>query len=486
MKRHLLTSWFFVLAIVMGKFEASAAISATRVAAGLTKPTYVTSPIGDSDRLFITEQHTGKIKILNLQSGIINPTPFLTVTGLSLGGDQGLLSMAFHPDYASNGLLYTVSTDANGDEIIQQFQVSDDPHIANPIATPVIKIPYGAQGHYGGWIGFNPRVDPMDPQYLYMTTGDGPGQFDVGDDAQNLNSKFGKILRIDVNGDDFPSDSNRNYSIPASNPFVDEAGDDEIWAYGLRNPWRASFDRLTGDFYIADVGFNNYEEINFQSASLDGDFDVDGDVDGFDFLKWQRGDVFNPPRAEDLDLWKTNYGKSLGGENYGWRLREGFHETPSGSIGGPKPPGAVDPIFEYDHSVGVSITGGYVYRGSIAELQGQYFYADFPFDNGTIWSLEHDGTTATTVIDRAPELVPADVGTLDWISSFGQDGVGELYIISYGNHWAGNEGQGEVFKIITSGVALLGSTSTDVPEPSCLGLLLMAIGFISAVMWPFR
>ncbi|NOX98129.1 MAG: PQQ-dependent sugar dehydrogenase, partial [Verrucomicrobia bacterium] len=270
MNRFLALCWLSFQFFLGSPFEASATISTTRVATGLARPTYVTSPMGDGDRLFITEQHTGQIKILNLNTGVINPTPFLTVGNLSTGGDQGLLNMAFHPDYATNGLFYTVSSDISGDEIIQQFQVSNNPDISNPTPTPVLRIPYGSSAHYGSWIGFNPKTSPTDPQYLYMTTGDGNGQGDVGNEAQDLSSLFGKVLRIDVNGDDFPGDADRNYSIPANNPFVGVAGEDEIWAYGLRNPWRSSFDRQTGDLYIADVGWNTFEEINFQSASSAG------------------------------------------------------------------------------------------------------------------------------------------------------------------------------------------------------------------------
>jgi len=412
MTRLFLTSWFFALALSVGRFEASAAIYTTRVGSGFSRPSYVTSPIGDGDRLFVTEHHTGQIKILDLNTGVINPTPFLTVHGLpSNPGDSGLLSMAFHPDYATNGLFYTASNETNFDMVIRQYQVSaGNPDVADATATEVFRIPYGQPSHTGSWIGFNPKINPTDPQYLYVTTGDGSGWYDPGNDAQDLNSWFGKVHRIDVNGDDFPADPNKNYSIPTSNPFYGATpGLDEIWANGLRNPWRASFDRQNGDFYIGDVGQDTWEEINFQPAS------------------------------------------SAGGENYGWRLQEGFGATPTGGTGGPPPPGNVYPIRAFGLPGPQSVTGGYAYRGSIPQLQGHYFFADFVgggTGGGTIWSLQHSGTAATTVVtDRVPELVPADVGTLDWISTFGEDGVGELYVVSFGDGWNPSAGTGEIFRI---------------------------------------
>ena len=222
------------------------------------------------------------------------------------------------------------------------------------------------------------------------------------------------------------NDSTRNYGIPSDNPFVDETGDDEIWAYGLRNPWRNSFDRETGDLYIGDVGQGSREEIDYQPAS------------------------------------------SSGGENYGWRLREGTIATPATGIGGAKPADAVDPIYEYPRGTGDlegrSVTGGYVYRGPIQSLQGTYFFADFI--NNRIWSLRHDGSNpsnfdGTNYVDFTDwtEMLEPDVGTINSIASFGEDALGNLYIVDLG---------GEIFMVI--------------PEPtSCvlLGLGALMVGVVS-------
>lgn len=388
---------------------AAAAITTERVANALSNPLYVTSPPGDSNRLFIVEQHTGQIKILNLSTLAVNATPFLTVSGLSTGGEQGLLGLAFHPSYSSNGFFYVNFTDSGGTTNIRRYQVSANPDIANSgSALTILTYSQPQSNHNGGWLGFGPDG------YLYISSGDGGGANDTGTghttgtgNAQDITSNLlGKILRIDVDGDDFPSDATRNYALPPSNPFVGVTGDDEIWAYGLRNPWRPSFDRMTGDLYIADVGQNAREEVNVQPAA------------------------------------------SGGGENYGWRLREGMIETPASGIGGPKPPGAIDPIYNYSHGSGTtqgfSVTGGYAYRGPIASLQGVYFFADFATER--IWSLEfdgsapstHNGTNFTDFTDWTAAFDPA-VGTIDSIASFGEDGAGNLYIVDLG---------GEVFRVI--------------------------------------
>ncbi len=205
------------------------------------------------------------------------------------------------------------------------------------------------------------------------------------------------MLRLDVDGDDFPADPNRNYAIPPDNPFVGLAGRDEIWAYGLRNPFRSSFDRATGDLYIGDVGQSNREEIDYQGAA------------------------------------------GSGGDNYGWKLREGTLQTPPGTncAGGAPPPGNVEPIYEYSHgggaSQGNSVTGGYVYRGPETAIQGRYFFADFV--NERIWSIA--AATGANFTDWTTAFVP-DAGTIDQIVSFGEDGFANLYIVDLG---------GEVFRV---------------------------------------
>jgi len=377
-------------------------VTAVRIASGLQSPVYVTSPPGDNDRLFIVEQFSssteGRIRILNLNTGQINPTPFLTIGGLATDWqDYGLLGLTFHPDYAHNGFFYVNLMPTGGDRNeVRRYQVSGtNPDIASPAsATDVLTYFQTARDHNGGWLGFGPDG------YLYVPTGDGgPGTNDPGNAGQDItNQLLGKILRLDIDGDDFPGDPGRNYAIPNDNPFVGRTGDDEIWSYGLRHPWRNSFDRLTGDFYIGDVGQNTLEEINVQPAS------------------------------------------STGGENYGWRLREGTIATPTGGVGGGRPAGAIDPIYEYEHGVGdnegFAVVGGYVYRGPLAGLQGNYFFGDFV--TGNVWSVRYDGSepngfdgTNFTDFIIWTDLIAPDGGSIDNISSFGEDNAGNLYILDY-------------------------------------------------------
>ena len=409
-------------------------VTVERVASGLDQPLYVTAPPGDLDRLFIVEKQSGRIKILELASETLKATPFLTVTGLSTVGEQGLLGLAFHPDYESNGYFYVNFTDTGGDTKVVRYQVSGaDRDVADPNSSLVILTIDQPQGnHNGGWLGFGPDG------YLYVNSGDGGGSNDTGPghvsggNAQDVTDNLlGKILRIDVDGDDFPLDDDRNYAIPPTNPFVGSAGDDEIWAYGLRNPWRSSFDRLTGDLYIGDVGQKAREEIDFQPAG------------------------------------------SAGGENYGWRLREGTIATPTGGVGGPAPPGAIDPVYDYEHLDGPfdpfegnSVTGGYVYRGPNLALRGKYFFGDFVSER--IWSIEHDGSAATELIDWTDAFTP-DIGSIDQISSFGEDASGNLYVVDLG---------GQVFRV--GSVCTLDLTSTyDVD-----GLTIdFTIGSSVAVTW---
>jgi autotransporter-associated beta strand protein len=388
-----------MLTIVTTSTTVHAATSSQRVASGLSRPVFVTAPPGDSQHLFIVEQWTGNIKILNRDSNTINATPFLTVPGLSNGSEQGLLGLAFDPNYSTNGRFYVDYTDASGNTQVRRYERSgSDPNLANPAsATPILSIAQPQSNHNGGWLGFGPNG------YLYISAGDGGGDYD--DDAghnatvgngQSLNTMLGKILRVDVTSDAFPADPNKNYAIPSSNPFSGGGGLPEIWAYGLRNPWRPSFDRATGNLWIADVGQSTREEIDFQAAS------------------------------------------SPGGVNYGWRLREGSVQTPT-AVGGPKPAGAVDPIFDYPHSgggiSGISITGGYVYRGPIAELQGQYFFSDY--GNPKLWALTYDGATLTAPVDLTSQFTP-NAGAFNQIVSYGEDSEGNLYVVDL---------DGEIFKL---------------------------------------
>ena len=309
-------------------------ISLETFAEGLNVPASLNNA-GDS-RLFVVEQ-TGIIKIIDDQ-GNVYPTPFLSIEDrVSYGGEQGLLGLAFHPNYEENGYFYVNYTGTSGNTHISRFSVSDsNPDSANVESENVlltIDQPYS--NHNGGDIRFGPDG------FLYISTGDGGSAGDPENRAQDLSVLLGKILRIDVDG-------GNPYGIPPHNPFVDNPGArDEIWAPGLRNPWRFSFDRETGDLWIADVGQNEYEEVNFEPAA------------------------------------------SNGGVNYGWRCYEGNHEY---NTSGCQNKGEYTfPIHEYSHSEtgGCSVTGGFVYRGDqYPNLQGHYVFSDYCSDN--IWTLYND------------------------------------------------------------------------------------------------
>ena len=233
-------------------------IAANRLASGLTQPLFATAPPGDLDRLFVVEK-TGAIRILDLTGGSVLPTPFLDVSSqISAAGESGLLGLAFDPGFAGNGFFYVNLVNRSGDTEIRGYHVSSsNPHVADPGASLVITIDQpGFTNHKAGWLGFGPDG------YLYAALGDGGGAGDPLGSGQDIESLLGKMLRLDVSADAFPADPNRNYASPADNPFVGIAGADEVWALGLRNPWRASFDRATGELFIADVGQGTWEEID--------------------------------------------------------------------------------------------------------------------------------------------------------------------------------------------------------------------------------
>lgn len=377
-----------VALLVAGVAASHAQALDTRVVmSGLTSPLFLTAP-EDDPRLFVVERG-GTIRII--QNGTLLSQPFLDISSQveSATGERGLLGLAFDPNYSTNGKFYVDyidSTSAHNTQIAS-FTVSNNPNVANSSGTSILNIGQTTfNNHKAGWIGFRPN----EPDNLYIATGDGGSANDPGNVAQSLSSDLGKILRIDV---EHPANG-LNYSIPAGNPFANGAPiDDKIWAYGLRNPYRNSFDRATGDFYIADVGQNAREEIDFQRAG------------------------------------------STGGVNYGWRVKEGSVRNPA-TPSDPLPANAVDPIYEYLHGSGAfqgnSVTGGYVYRGSlIAGLQGTYFFGDFV--SGHIWSLQVDPVTGKVIAgslkDRTAEL-GGSIGA-NALSSFGEDGFGELYLVDY-------------------------------------------------------
>jgi len=367
--------------------------------ASFSQPLFATHAPGDRDRMFVVEKG-GSIQILDVASGTKLGPSFLNIPETASSSEGGLLGMAFHPDYATNGKFYvyvTVPNSVSGSPFsssVREYTVSaDDPNVANTTFKPIISWTQPQANHNAGWIGFSPNDN-----FLYITSGDGGGGNDTGaghtaniGNAQDLtNNLLGKILRLDIDGDDFPTNTNLNYAIPDSNPFVGITGDDEIWSYGLRNPFRASFDRVTGDFWMGDVGQLAREEINFQPAS------------------------------------------STGGENYGWRLREGLIQTP-GNVGGTRPVGNVDPVYDYRRPgqggptdlQGRGVTGGYVYRGPDPELQGTYIFADFTTDR--FWTFDPSDPFGT--VQNINSILGPDIGSVGMPVSFGEDAVGNLYVI---------------------------------------------------------
>ncbi len=308
-----------------------------------------------SGRVFVIEK-VGRIRIL--ENDQLLEAPFLDITDRvgSRGNEQGLLGLAFHPSYAENGRFFVNYTDTGGDTVIARFQVTSDPNLADPNSeVKLLGYDQPFPNHNGGALAFGPDG------YLYIGSGDGGAAGDPFANGQNTGVLLGKILRIDV-------DSAEPYAVPPDNPFGNE-----VWAYGLRNPWRISFDRATSDLYIGDVGQGEWEEIDFLPAG------------------------------------------AAGGANFGWDHREGAHDYEGGG-----PAGMLDPVAEYSHSEGgCSVTGGYVYRGSMPEWNGIYLYGDYC--TGLIWGLiQIDGGPQTQM------LFDMDVT----ITSFGQDEMGEVYLVS--------------------------------------------------------
>jgi glucose/arabinose dehydrogenase len=337
-------------------------VSLLEVASGFSQPVHITHAGDGTGRLFVVER-AGRIRIV--ENGAITGT-LLDIRGqVESGGDeQGLLSVAFPPGFTAKGYYYVYYTRRSDDaNVVARYTLSG-------AETIILAMPDLAGNHNGGIMHFGPRDG-----YLYVGTGDGGGSGDQQNRAQNLNDLLGKVLRIDVESGEQP------YGIPASNPSL--GGRREIWAYGLRNPWKISFDRATGDLYIGDVGQNQTEEIDFQPAA------------------------------------------SAGGENYGWRLKEGTRcFNPSSNC---DPGGLVDPVAEYDHNLGCSVTGGYAYRGV-------YYYGDFC--TGRLWGLARDGG-----VWASQELLATGHG----ISTFGEDEAGELYLADYGG--------GRIYRVVVAAPA---------------------------------
>lgn len=360
-----------------------------RVASGLSQPLFVAAVPGDS-RVFVLEK-AGRILLLDPATRATSV--FMTVAGtISTSGERGLLGLAAAPDYATTGVFYLYVTNPAGDIEIRRYTRKNGNEGDAASGDTILVVPHPTfDNHNGGWLGFGPH-DGM----LYIGTGDGGSAGDPNNNAQNLASRLGKILRIDVRSDAFPADPLRDYAIPAGNPFASGTAP-EIFAYGFRNPFRAGFDGSS--LYIGDVGQDAVEEV----------------------------DLIEPADA---------------GGNYGWAFREGTQ-----SYRGAAPAGLKPPVTEYGHGTGPlqgkSITGGYVYRGPVAQLQGQYVFGDFV--SGNLWTVAGltQGTTApaSRFVRRNAEFVP-DAGAINQIVSFGEDGARNLYIVDF---------DGEVFEVVPAG-----------------------------------
>ncbi len=401
MTRHVLTA--AAVGLVAAAFAAPVSadqpfqeLATERIVDGLELPLFVTQAPGDNERLFIIEK-PGRILIYNLEDESLNDEPFMDITGLVGGGttfhaERGLLGLAFHPDYQTNGYFYVNYTNNASDTVVRRYQVDpedpDSADLSTPLQLLTVEQPFG--NHNAGWMDFGPDG------YLYIATGDGGSAGDPQNNSQDTSNLHGNMLRIDVDS----MDPDLNYAVPDDNPYIgDPDVKDEIWAYGLRNPWRNSFDRESGDLYIADVGQAEWEEVNVQPAS------------------------------------------SPGGENYGWRCYEGYEEF---NLAGCPPADELDfPVYVYPIAgLGhCAIVGGYVYRGcAMPDLHGWYIFGDFCSANVWAFNWEGDDIDPDEVINLTDQISPTvDGHAVTWITSFGEDNEGEVYIVS---------NEGAIFRII--------------------------------------
>jgi glucose/arabinose dehydrogenase len=350
-----------------------------RIARGLSAPVFLTHAPGDSTRLFVVEK-TGKIRVI--RNGVLLPTAFLDLgDSVSSGSEQGLLGLAFAPDYRTSGRFYVSYTSprgaqSGGTSVVERYLVTNKPDLADPgSGRRLLTVDQPFSNHNGGMIAFGPDG------YLYFGLGDGGSGGDPLGTGQDRSDLLGSLLRLDVSG---PA----GYVIPPGNPYAGGgANRPELWNYGLRNPWRFSFDRETGDLYIGDVGQNAHEEIDVQPAA------------------------------------------SAGGENYGWNIMEGLSCYGASSC---NQAGLTLPVLDYPHGQGCSVTGGYVYRGSvIPSLRGRYLYGDYC--SGWIRSFRYQGGQA-----QDPQT-HASLATAGSLTSFGEDAAGELYVLTQG---------GSVYRIV--------------------------------------
>lgn len=392
------------LGLIASLANAATPLSTVRVVSGLTKPVWVGSPPGDNHRLFVVEQKvtpasTGRIRIV--KDGVLLPAAFLSVTGNSTGNEQGLLGICFDPNFMTNGVMFISANKAGGQGTTQIDRVTvSDPNadVASVVSTfNLLTLPQPATNHNGGGIAIGPDGA------LWVPLGDGGSQNDPNCNAQNGSLLFGKILRLDpVTG-----------GAAAGNPAL-PGFDARIWSYGMRNPWRWSFDRANGDLYVGDVGQDAFEEIDYVAAP------------------------------------------SAGGINFGWKVMEANACGPGTSSCAPGQPLCNDPSYvgpvhtwAQAGTGACAIIGGYVYRGcAIPDLQGTYFFADNC--NNQIWSFKMVNGVKTALTNRTAELVPSTPGTsITSISSFGEDNHGEVYICDLNG--------GEIFKIVPN---------PSVPAPS--------------------
>jgi glucose/arabinose dehydrogenase len=376
---------------------ASGGFQVRQVGTGFAAPVFVTAMPDNSGRVLVVER-AGRIRILNPATGAIAATPFLDITGqVSTDSERGLLAVALAPDYLTSGRAYVFLTALDGAVQLRRYTSPAGNRDALDTASGdvLLSIPHPRGNHNGGWLGFDGAG------LLYMSTGDGGGGNDPDMNGQNRNTLLGKMLRLDVSRDDFPADPLRDYGIPPANPFVGGGGAPEVWAFGLRNPFRASFDRATGELWIGDVGQGAIEEV----------------------------DRVLPSQA---------------GLNFGWPLYEGTQP-----LFGTSTAGLTMPVTQYGHGNGQlqgnSITGGFVYRGPVEVLQGLYVFADFVSDN--IWTVPIAGltpgtTTPASAFNNRNAAFTPDAGSLTGIVGFGEDQAGNLLIVSFG---------GSVFMIWPSG-----------------------------------
>jgi glucose/arabinose dehydrogenase len=446
MARALVSRLVVLLLLVVTPPRASAQIQATAVGTGFSQPVFGTSAPGSPGTMYVVQQG-GQIRPLNLSTGAIGAT-FLNLSAVSgsdflSGGERGLLGLAFHPDYQNNGRFYVHYTYENdgGTNAGHGIRVEQYTAVGGVVNTAPASVanPDGRRtvvqwshpnntNHNAGWIGFNPMNGTTGPNsgQLFITSGDGGGSNDVPNNAQNLSTLQGKLLRVNVGGG--LTNANPAYTIPAGN-MTGGGTLPEIYSYGLRNPFRAGFDRGTGNLYVGDVGQGAREEINFIANG------------------------------------------SAGGQNFGWRIREGSIQNPAYPIGtNPPPVPRVEPIHDYIWGAanGRSVTGGLVYRGTARDdglqpLDGTYFFGDYV--SGRIWSFNYDGTTVTNFTERTLELgflptTDANPGLKINISSFAEDGFGNLFVIGYNT--------GTVYQIV------------PVPEPATVGLC-AALGLVAAI-----